>query len=269
VRYDEENGSRLAAAIAYYGFFATFGLGVLVFVVLGATLAHNRSAEGAAEEYLGRNLPLTDVRPLAEASRGIGVVALVALVLAGIWWVESLRTSQRALWRVEQHPGNFVVRYAIDLVVLVGLGLLLVASLAISLGLQDILLRLVGDETRPLTRHALDLSSALLAAAVDFVLAAALLAVVPRLLIPLRRLLPSALLIVVGLALLKTGGRWYVARMTRNPAYQVAAGAIGLLIFMYLFNQIILLAAALAATGTRGTARDLATGEPVPGPERT
>src|SRR5690242_7363958 len=92
VRYDEENGSRLAAAIAYYGFFATFGLGVLVFVVLGAVLAHNRSAEGAAEDYLQRNLPLADVHPLAEASRGIGVVALVALVLAGIWWVESLRS---------------------------------------------------------------------------------------------------------------------------------------------------------------------------------
>jgi membrane protein len=264
LRYDEENGSRLAAAIAYYGFFATFALGVLMFAVLGATLAHNRSAEGAAEDYLKRNLPLTDVRPLADASRGIGVIALVALVLAGIWWVESLRSSQRALWRVDQHPGNFIVRYAGDLVVLVGLGLLLVVSLAISLGLQDILLRLAGDETAPLARHALDLSSALLAAAVDFVLAAALLAVVPRLRIPLRRLLPSALLIVVGLALLKTGGRWYVGRMTSNPAYQVAAGAIGLLIFMYLFNQIILFAAALAATGTHGTTRDLATGEATP-----
>jgi membrane protein len=268
LRYDEENGGRLAAAIAYYGFFATFGLGVLVFAILGATLAHNRGAQGAAEDYLRRNLPLTDVHPLAEASRGIGVIAVVALVLAGIWWVESLRTSQRALWRVDQHPGNFVVRYAIDLLVLVGLGLLLVVSLTISLGLQDILLRLAGDQTRPLARHALDLSSALLAAAVDFVLAAALLAVVPRLRIPLRRLLPSALLIVVGLALLKTGGRWYVGRMTSNPAYQVAAAAIGLLVFMYVFNQVILFAAAIAATGTRGTARDLATGEPVSDAER-
>jgi len=133
-----------------------------------------------------------------------------------------------------------------------------VVSLAISLGLQDILLRLAGDTARPLARHALDWSSALLAAGVDLVLAAALLAGVPRLRIPLRRLLPSALLIVVGLALLKTGGRWYVGRMTHNPAYQLAASAIGLLIFMYLFNQIILFATALAATSTKGKVRDLA-----------
>ena len=257
-RYDKENGSRLAAAIAYYGFFATFALGVLMFAILGAALARDSAAENTAETYLRRNLPLRDVHALVDASRGISVVAAVALVLAGIWWVESMRSSQRALWCVEQHPGNLVIRYLVDLAVLAGLGVLLVVSLAISLGLQDILLRLAGDTARPLARHALDWSSALLAAGVDLVLAAALLAGVPRLRIPLRRLLPSALLIVVGLALLKTGGRWYVGRMTHNPAYQLAASAIGLLIFMYLFNQIILFATALAATSTKGKVRDLA-----------
>jgi membrane protein len=275
-RYDKENGSRLAAAIAYYGFFATFALGVVLFAVLGAALAHDTNAQTAAEVYLKQNLPISDVRALVGASRGISVIALVALVFAGIWWVESLRTSQRALWGVDQHPGNFVVRYLVDLAVLVGLGLLLAISLAVSLGLQDILLRLAGDEARPLTRHALDWSSTLLAAAVDVVFAVALLAGVPRLWVPLRRLVPSALMIVVGLTVLKTGGRWYAGRMTHNPAYQVAAGAIGLLIFMYLFNQIILFAAALAATGTHGTVRDLAAGqsaipagtrEPAPGPD--
>ena len=35
VRYDEVNGTRLAAAIAYYGFFAAFALGVQLFTVIG------------------------------------------------------------------------------------------------------------------------------------------------------------------------------------------------------------------------------------------
>ncbi len=107
-RYDQENGSQLAAATAYYGFFATFALIVLLFAALGVALAHNGIAEPTAEAYLERNLPLGDVHALAQASHRIGVIALLALVLAGIWWVESLRASQRALWRVEQHPGNFV-----------------------------------------------------------------------------------------------------------------------------------------------------------------
>jgi membrane protein len=259
-RYDGQNGGRLAAAIAYYSFFATFALAVLLFAVLGTTSRRNGTAQSTAEAYLRKNLPLTDIPALVDASRGLGVVAAVALVLAGIWWIESLRSSQRALWCLEQHPGNVLVRYLIDLAVLVGLGLLLAVSLAISLGLQDVLLFLAGDQNPPLTRHALNWSSTLLAAGVDLVIAAGLLAGVPRLRIPPRRLLPSALLIVVGLAVLKTAGRWYVGRMTRNPAYQVAAGAIGLLLFMYLFSQLTLFATALAATSTKGTVRDLAAG---------
>ena len=37
----------------------------------------------------------------------------------------------------------------------------------------------------------------------------------------------TRLLIVVGLALLKTGGRWYVGRMTSNPAYSPCEPALG------------------------------------------
>ena len=102
----------------------------------------------------------------------------------------------------------------------------------------------------------------------DLILAAALLAGVPRLRMPLRRLAPSALVVAVGLLLLKTGGRWYVARTQHNPAYQVVAGAVGLLVFMYLFNQFVLFAAALAATSDRGTVVDLAAGPPAPPPPR-
>jgi membrane protein len=264
VRYDKEQGSRLAAATAYYGFFATFALGVLLFAILGAAWSRTATPQHTAETYLRQNFPLLDVHALAQASGDISFVAVIALVFAGIWWVESMRAAQRALWCLEQHPGNILIRYLIDLAVLVGLGMLLAISLAISLGLQDILLRLGGDQSRPLTRHALDWSSALLAAGVDLVIAAALLAGVPRLRIPLRRLVPSALVIVLGLGLLKTAGRWYVNRMTHNPAYQLAAGAIGLLIFMYLFNQVTLFATALAATSTKGEVRDLAAGPAKP-----
>src|SRR2546421_3477847 len=95
-RYDKENASRLAAAIAYYGFFATFALGVLLFAILGVVLAHNRAAQNAAEAFLRQNLPLRDVHALADASRGISLVAAVALVFAGVWGIESLRSAQRA-----------------------------------------------------------------------------------------------------------------------------------------------------------------------------
>ena len=46
----------------------------------------------------------------------------------------------------------------------------------------------------------------------------------------------------------------------------MVAGAVGLLIFMYLFNQFVLFAAALAATSGYGTVVDLAAGPPAPPP---
>src|SRR5205814_8306066 len=67
-RYDRENGTRLAAAIAYYGFFATFALAVLLFAIIGAALSRVGAAQSTAEAYIRENLPFSDVHPLVDAS---------------------------------------------------------------------------------------------------------------------------------------------------------------------------------------------------------
>jgi membrane protein len=76
----------------------------------------------------------------------------------------------------------------------------------------------------------------------------------------LRRVLGPTLVVAAGLEVLKTAGRLYVQRTEANPAYQVVAGAVGLLVFLNLLNQLILFAAALTATSTRGPVTDLAAG---------
>jgi len=262
VRYDEVNGWRLAAAIAYYGFFAALALAVLVFAVLGAALRGNDAVVQAVREYLQRNLPQLNVTTLFEASQQVRTLAIIALVVAGVGWVETLRSSQRAVWGLIEQPGHFVIRWLVDLAVFVGLAILLTISLAISAGLQDVVLRLAENWERSAVGTVLRGSSTLIAGGVDLLLAVAVLMGVPRLRIPLRRLAPSALLVVVGLWLLKTLGRWYVVRSQHNPAYRFVAAAVGLLLFMYLFNQLILFAAALAATSPHGTVMDLAAGPP-------
>ena len=60
------------------------------------------------------------------------------------------------------------------------------------------------------------------------------------------------LLVAVGITLLNTVGRYYVVRTERNPAYTVVAGAVGLLLYLYLLNQLVLFGAALAATSRHG-----------------
>jgi len=93
---------------------------------------------------------------------------------------------------------------------------------------------------------------------VNALLSIAVLTGLPRLRMPLRRVLGPALLVAAGLELLKTLGRLYVQRTEANPTYQVVAGAVGLLVFLNVVNQLVLFAATLTATGTAGQVTDLA-----------
>jgi membrane protein len=52
------------------------------------------------------------------------VIAFVGLPITGWFWVDVLRSSIRTVWRLPEYPGNFFVRVFVDLLVLVGLGLL-------------------------------------------------------------------------------------------------------------------------------------------------
>jgi membrane protein len=76
---------------------------------------------------------------------------------------------------------------------------------------------------------------------------------------PLHRVLPPALLITAGLELLTSLGRLLVTRAETNPAFQLVAGAAGLLVFLLIINQLILFGAALTATSGVGQVTDLAT----------
>lgn len=258
IRYSDSYATRMAAAAAYRSFFAVFALSVVAFVVLGQVFRNNTVVVDAVTTYLRNNLPQLRTDELIASSGRIGTVALVGLVFAGVGWIEDLRSSQRALWQLEQQPGHPILRWLVDLGVLIGIGVLLVVSTAVFSGLQDLLLRLAGQAEHSPLRVALRGSNVLVAGVVDFILGVALLAGVPRIRIPRWRLVGSALLFAVGFGVLKTLGKLYITQTENNPAYQLVAGTVGLLLFMYLLHQLLLFAAALAATGRRGTAVDLA-----------
>ncbi|HEX6871889.1 MAG TPA: YhjD/YihY/BrkB family envelope integrity protein [Micromonosporaceae bacterium] len=252
-RFAEVLGTRLAAAISYYGFFAAFALAVVAYSVLGRTLgSQSGTLIAAVREYLDSSLPWV-VGTAEQVGRGeVTAVGSVALVIAGVGWVDALRSSQRAVWGLAQHPGNWLVRQLIDFVMLLGLGALLVASLALTSVVDGSLSHLAGG---PQVWRAV---GPVLEFGVNAVVAAGLLAAVPRLRLSPRRLIPPTLVTAVGIQLLNTAGRWFVGRTESRPAYQLVAGAVGLLVYLYLLNQLIIFAAALAATSTSGTMVDLA-----------
>jgi membrane protein len=263
-RYQVSDGRRLAAAVAFYGFFAAFGMALLGLMVLGFVL-DEPAVERSVQRFLDEHLPQMDTGSLRDARAAAGVLALVSLPVMGMLWVDSLRSSVRAIWRIEEYPGGFIVRWLLDLVALVALGLVVTLSVTVAFGTEELLERLIaaagGRHFAPaqwllaVVRFALGLT-------VNTLLSIAVLTLLPRLRMPLRRVLLPALLIAVGLEVLNSIGRLVVARAEHNPAFQVVAGAAGLLVFLLILNQLILFAAALTATGTGtgGTVKDLATG---------
>lgn len=261
LRYREADGRRLAAAVTYYAFFAAFALAMLGFATLGFVL------EGpAVESYVAENLPQLDTGALRRARGTVGVIAFVSLPVIALLWVDALRSSIRAIWRRDEYPGRMVRRILIEILVLIGLGVLLGASLAIALGTNALMDRLVLDVLGadvPPARWLLAGLSFGLGLGVNTLLAIAVLTGLPRLRVPLRLVIGPALLIAVGLELLKTVGRLLVARIDTNPAFQVAAGTAGLLVFLFVLNQLILFAAALTATAPRPR-----TGTTLPGGSR-
>jgi membrane protein len=259
VRYDQADGGRLAAAVTYYAFFATFALALLGFAIFGFVL-DDPAVLRSVQRYLAQNLPRLDVRALRNARGTAGVIAFIGLPITGWFWVDALRSSIRKVWGLPEYPGNLLVRVLLDLLVLVGLGLLLAASLAVAFATTALAGRLVhaaGTGAAP-AHSLLAMVGFMLGVGVNVLLSIAVLTGLPRLRMPLRRVLGPALLVAAGVEVLTTLGRLYVQRTEANPTYQVVAGAVGLLVFLNVVNQLILFAAALTATGTAGQVTDLA-----------
>jgi membrane protein len=269
-RFNEVLGGRLAAAIAYYAFFAVFTLGLLAYSVVGYVLASNQAAVDAVNKFLSANIPFVNASQIASGRTAIATIGLVGLFLTGVGWIESLRSSQRAIWGYDQQPGNLIIRRLVDLAILLGLGLLLALSVWIQTGINDqirpLLLRLTPENVGVGVQQAIltigSVIGLILALFVNCVLAVSMLSGVARLRMPLRRWLPSTLLVAVGLSILSTAGRAYINYSSNRPEYQVVGGTVGLLLFLYLFNQVLLYGAAIAATSRHGTVIDLAAGPP-------
>ncbi|WP_369916169.1 YihY/virulence factor BrkB family protein [Plantactinospora sp. KBS50] len=258
MRYQEVLGGRLAAAIAYYGFFAVFALGLLAYSAFGVVIRNSARVQVAVAQFLAENLPFVDLNQILNSSSSASVAGAIILVFTGVGWVEAIRSSQRLIFGLQQQPGNIVVRWLIDLAVLLGIFVMLGASVAAIDALESLLRWLL----RSTGSVGLGLLSGVLSVLVNLVLAAALMVVVPRVRISRRRLRPAILFVAIGITLLNTVGRYWIGRTERNPAYTVVAGTVALLLYLYLLNQLLLFGAAIAATSEHGRIVDLSGGRP-------
>jgi membrane protein len=161
------------------------------------------------------------------------------------------------VWGLEAQPGNPILRWAIDLLVLIGMGVLLLITLGAAAGAEWVLAWLNLDRTEGRLAIVISAGSIGVGLLANALMAAVLLQALPRLALPPRRVIGPAMTVSVGLEALKTVGRVYITHVSDRPAYQAVTTAVGLLLFLYLFNILMLMAASWTATSMRGNAIDL------------
>jgi membrane protein len=258
-RYGDVLGGRLSAAIAYYGYFAFFALAVVVYTVLLDVISGSAGLTENVDSFLRNYFTEQTIELLKDQAGLIRPIGMIALIMAGIGWVDSWRSSLRAIWGLDQHPGNFLVLRAVDLGTLIVFGLTMGVSIGINDGLEWVFREIAGPATDTLPFHLATYGLSLL---INVVIGFGLMTILPRMHLTLKRLIPPVIVIGLGLTLLNFFSTYLIGRTERNPAYVIVASTVGLLTYLYLFNQIVLWAAAWAATAQNGRVFDLAWGKP-------
>jgi len=263
-QYKSANGDHLAAAVTYFSFLAIFPLLLLGVSVAGFVLANNDALQEELRGLIEDNVPgslgdtLSDsVASIIDNRGSIGLIALVGVAYAGLGWVGNLRTALQLVWTCQTTEEKFVKAKLGDLLVLIGLGLGIVVSLALTSGgtaLAHTLIDAVGLDGVPGMGTLLGGITILLALAADTLIFMWMFVRLPRRPVRYRTVLRGAVLAAVGYEILKLVGTYYIALISANPTYGIFAGAVGLLVWIDLVSRFLLLAAAWTATGTHGQA---------------
>jgi membrane protein len=247
-RYNELRGNRLAGAVSFYGFVSLFPLLILAAVVASQVMGQQGVQE--LQDVVDENLPglNLDVASFADQAGTIGVVGAVTLLWTGLGWVDATRAAVRSMWKLDDAPGNVVTRKLADLAALIGLGVVLTISLgatvAVSAAADQVLewLGLPSDNSVLAGGIAL-----IIAIGASSVLFGYMLAGLPRIRIPLRVLLPVALVGGLVFELLKQLVTQFAVLVVPNNAYAAFAVPLALIAWIYLVTRLLMgLAAATA-----------------------
>jgi membrane protein len=258
-RNGEVLGSQLAAAITFYGFLSFFPLVALAFAVVGyvsgaypdAQGSVTRAVQNAFPSLIGSGRGQLNIQDVIDAKAGAGIIGLLGLFYSGLGWLDALRAALRRVFGTSALPLNIVKKKAIDVAVLIGLGLALVASLVVTTfatAATTQVLGVVGLDDKLVAIALLKVLSVALALLADTVLFAILVSRLSGAHQTWRQVRSAALLGAIGFELLKLGGTFLIGRTTHNPVYATFGVVVGLLIWINLVSQLLIYVASWGAT---------------------
>ncbi|MGH3781334.1 MAG: inner membrane protein YhjD [Pseudonocardiaceae bacterium] len=287
--YTANHGDHYAAAITFFSVLSLVPLLMIVFAVAGFVLAGNPDLlhqlkgqiHSAAPPGLGATLD--QVIDEAIRSRGsVGIVGLLGALYSGLGWMGNLRDALTAQWRStqerstresstqgsstqeedEQPPESrgFLRTKVFDLLALLGLGLALMASFAltgIGTAFASVVLKALGLGQIPGARLVLVALAVAASVAGMWLVFLWVIARLPREPVPLRSATRAAWFGAIGFELLKQAFAIYLDSVTNSPTGRLFGPVIGLMVFAYFVSRFLLFLTAWAAVVAKDEPRDL------------
>ncbi len=261
--YADDGGGMIAGAIAYRVLFSVFPLVIVLTALLGVVIRAT-GVQADVIDVVVKNVPLTgrgqdNLRVLLQGATGgtstLGFIAILGLLWSASGMMGAIRYALNRAWDVtDTRP--FLRGKLVDVLVVLGVGLLMLLSLGLSIGAQLVtayastVLDRIGAGAGALTW----LVGFLLPAALAASAVASLYRVVPATAArpPFRAILPSAAVVGLAFAALQVLFGVYLSHFGNyNAVYGSLGAVIAFLVFVYLAATLFLLGAQAAAAVPR------------------
>jgi membrane protein len=274
-RYFEQRGNHFAAAVAFFSVLTAVPLLMVAFAATSYVLWFSPELLADLEDSIAATVPpglAESLNPIIETAidqrNAVAGVGLVAALYSGVWWMSNLREAVSAQWGLPAPHPAALQRLLFDLRELVGLGVALAVSFALTVlgtGLTETVLGLLGAPDVEGTRVLLRVVGVVLGVAANWLIFAWAITRLPRTDVRLRSVAGAALLGAVAFEVLKQGVAIYFGAISGSPSGAVFGSLLGLLVFSYVVARMVLLVTAWAAT-SRGNDARFPVPVAVPGP---
>jgi membrane protein len=264
--FTERYGNHYAAAITYFSVLSVFPLFMVAFAVFGLAVNHDKTIIDKITSGINNSVPeglrglvTSIVDGAVNSGSGIGIFGLLIALYSGVGWMSNLRDALTAQWGQQKQPQPFVKQTFKDLVALIGLGV----ALGVSFALTAIGGGVVHLENAGWAKFLLQVATIILGLLANTLVFVWVIARLPRERVALRSAVKGAVVAAIGFVVLQQVGSIYLASVTKSPSAALFGPVIGLLVFANLVSRFLLLITAWTATAKENERKVVAPPPPV------
>ncbi len=260
--YSNHHGDHYAAAIPFVSVLSLGPMLMIAFAAVGFVLARSPELVRHLQDQVQAAAPgglgpmLNQIIDGAIASRqGVGIIGLLGALYSGLGWMSNLREALTAQWdapsgdKPPQSEG-FLRTKVMDLLALLGLGLALVMSFALTgagTAFASAVLTAVVFGHVPGARLVFTALAVVVSITSMWLVFLWVIARLPRQPVPLRRAMHAAWFGAIGFEILKQAFAIYLDSVTASPTGKLFGPVIGLMVFAYFVSRFVLFLTAWAA----------------------